>query len=116
LRDFLRGSLAILPPRPHTAGVQIQYIGFNVAATSRIYNFRVADKEGATRDFSVKILLASFRNSLLKFQDGPELCHGRLKQALESETAETPVKPSLNIELRDTEDFLRRRYPRKRRG
>jgi len=96
--------------------MQIQYIGFNVAATSRIYNFRVADGAGATRDFSVKILLASFRGSQLKFQDGPELCHGHLKQALEAETTESPVKANLNIELRDTEDFLRRRYPRKRRG
>jgi hypothetical protein len=91
-------------------------MGFNVAATSRTYNFRVADGVGATRDFSVKVLLASFRNSQLKFQDGPELCHGRLKQALEAETAELPAKSNLNIELRDTEEYLRRRYPRKRRA
>ncbi|MCI0403347.1 MAG: hypothetical protein L0212_07480 [Acidobacteria bacterium] len=96
--------------------MQIQYIGFNVAATSRTYNFRVADALGATRDFSVKVLLSSFRSSALKFQDGPELCHGRLKQALEAETADSPLQSNLNIELKDTEDFLRRRYPRKRRG
>jgi hypothetical protein len=91
-------------------------MGFNVAATSRTYNFRVSDALGATRDFSVRILLASFRNSPLKFQDGPELCHGRLKQALEAETPDSPLKLNLNIELRDTEEYLRRRYPRKRRA
>jgi hypothetical protein len=33
----------------------MQYIGFNVAASSRIYNFDVIDKAEEAREFTLKV-------------------------------------------------------------
>ena len=95
--------------------MQILYVGFDVASTSRSYSFRVTDGTKAVRNFTVKVQLSAFRGTQLKFQDGPELCHGRLKRELQAETAESPAKPHLSIEEWDAEDFLRCRYPRRHR-
>ena len=93
--------------------MQILYVGFDVAPTSRNYNFRVTDGAKAVRNFTVKVLLNAFRGTQLKFQDGPELCHGRLKRELQAESAGSPAKSNLSVEEWDAEDFLRTRYPRR---
>ncbi len=95
--------------------VQILYVGFDVAPTSRSYSFRVTDGAKEARNFTVKVLLNAFRGTQLKFQDGPELCHGRLKRELQAESVESPAKPNLSVEEWDAEDFLRTRYPRRHR-
>jgi len=95
--------------------VQILYVGFEVASTSRNYNFRVTDGAKAVRNFTVKVLLNAFRGTQLKLQDGPELSHGRLRRELQAESVESPAKPSLSVEEWDAEDFLRTRYPRRHR-
>ncbi|HXE76032.1 MAG TPA: hypothetical protein VNN18_10410 [Candidatus Xenobia bacterium] len=75
----------------------------------------MTDGAKAVRSFTVKVPLNAFRGTQLKFQDGPELCHGRLKRALEGEAADCPAKPNLIVEEWDAEDFLRTRYPRRHR-
>ena len=95
--------------------MQILYVGFDVAPTSRTYSFRVTDGAKEVRKFTVKVPLSSFRGTQLKFQDGPEMCHGRLKRELEAETLESPANAHLNVEEWDAENFLRFRYPRKHR-
>jgi hypothetical protein len=49
----------------------IQYVGFNVVTSSRIYTFRVIDMPKETREFTVKIQSETVRWISLKFQDGP---------------------------------------------
>ena len=51
----------------------IQYVGFNVAAGSRIYNFDVIDTK-ETREFTVQVQSEVFRPAGLKLQEGPVIC------------------------------------------
>jgi hypothetical protein len=85
----------------------IQYVGFNVAAGSRIYNFDVIDKTDS-REFTVKIQSQAFRPAGLKLQDGPEICFARLKQELTEETHETRAEAHLAIEEREIREYLER--------
>jgi SPX domain protein involved in polyphosphate accumulation len=91
----------------------IQYIGFNVAASSRIYNFDVIDKAEEAREFTVKVQSEAFRSAHLKFQDGPDICFERLEQELERETQESRAEAHLSIGERDIQEYLEGHYPRK---
>ncbi len=93
----------------------IQYVGFNVAASSRTYNFDVLDTKEA-REFTVEVQSATFRPARLKLQDGPGICFTRLKQELEGETQEARVEAHLNIGQRDIQEYMERHYPQPPRG
>ena len=84
----------------------IQYIGFNVAASSRVYNFDVIDKAAEAREFTVKIQSEAFRTAHLKMQDGPGICFERLEQELERETKESRAEAHLSIRERDIQEYL----------
>ena len=92
----------------------IQYVGFNVATGSRIYNFDVIDT-AETREFTVKVQSDAFRPARLKLQDGPGICFARLKQELQGETSESRAAAHLSISIReqDIQEYLERHYPRK---
>jgi len=92
----------------------IQYAGFSVATTSRIYSFRVIDAPEKMREFTVTVQLKAFGSTLLKFQDGPGVCFARLKRELEGETQESRAEPHLRIGEQDIQEYLQRRHPRKR--
>jgi len=87
----------------------IQYVGFNFAASSRIYNFDVIDTK-AVREFTVKVQSEAFRPAGLKLQDGPVICYARLKQELQGETQEARAEAHLNIAERDIQEYLERPY------
>ncbi len=89
----------------------IQYVGFNVAASSRIYNFDVIDT-AETREFTVKVQSEAFRPARLKAQDGPGICFERLEQELEGETQESRAEAHLSIGKRDIQEYLEGHYPR----
>jgi hypothetical protein len=88
----------------------IQYVGFNIAGGSRIYNFDVIDT-GETREFTVKVQSEAFRPSGLKLQDGPEICFARIKQELQGETQEAPADAQLSIKDGDIQEYLEKHYP-----
>jgi hypothetical protein len=90
----------------------IQYVGFNVAANSRIYNFDVIDTAEA-REFTVKVQSEAFRPARLKLQDGPGLCFARLQQELQGETQESRAEAHLSIGERDIQAYMERHNPRK---
>ena len=92
----------------------IQYVGFDVAASSRAYTFRVIDTPAETREFTVKIQSEAFCSPPLKFQDGPGICFARLKLELEAETQESRSEPRLSIREQDIQEYLKRHYPLKR--
>jgi hypothetical protein len=92
--------------------MSIQYVGFDVAASARIYNFRVIDALREAREFTVKIQSRAFRAARLKLQDGPAICFARLKQELQGETQELRAKVHLNIEELEIQEYLERYYPR----
>ena len=89
----------------------IQYVGFNVADRSRIYNFDVIDTQEA-REFTVEVQSEAFRLGCLKLQDGPDICFARLKQALDGETQESRTEGHLSIRKRDVAEYLEQHYPR----
>ena len=84
----------------------IQYVGFNVAASSRIYNFDVIDDTAEAREFTVKVQSGAFRPARLKLQDGPGICFARLKQELQGETQESRVEAQLSIGEQDIQEYL----------
>jgi|GEM_PF-537242 len=90
----------------------IQYVGFDVAVSSRIYNFHVIDTLEKAREFTVNIQSDAFRTARLKLQDGPDICFARLKQELQGETAAAPAGNSLNIGERDIREYWERHHPR----
>jgi hypothetical protein len=91
----------------------IQYVGFNVAASSRTYNFDVLDPKEA-RQFTVQLQSEAFRPARLKLQDGPGICFARLKQELEGETQEARAEAHLSIRERDIQEYLEQHSPRKK--
>ncbi len=93
--------------------MQIQYVGFDIAPSSRVYAFHVIDKPDETRDFTIKVLSEAFRTGYLKFQDGPGICFARLAQELRGETPESHVKAHLIIGDQDIQAYLEQHYPRK---
>ncbi len=90
----------------------IQYVGFNVAASSRIYNFDVLDTREEAREFTVKVQSEAFRPARLKAQDGPGICFERLEQELEGETQESRAESHLHIGEQDIEEYLEQHYLR----
>jgi hypothetical protein len=94
--------------------IPIQYEICVVSTASRIYNFRVIDAPGQSRQFSVRISSELFRSTLLKYQDGPPISFERLKQEIEGETQAAQAKPHLNIAETDIHEYLERHYPRKK--
>ena len=90
----------------------IQYVGFNVAASSRIYNFDVLEPK-ETREFTVRVQSEAFRPARLKLQDGPGICFARLKQELQGETQESRPEAHLSIGEQDIQEYMEQHYPRK---
>ena len=90
----------------------IQYVGFNVAGSSRIYTFHVIDTPEESREFTVKVQSEAFRSACLKLQDGPGICFARLKQELQGETQRSRAEAHLSIGERDIQEYLERHYPR----
>lgn len=91
----------------------IQYAGFIAAATARIYAFRVAGALQKAREFTIRVRLAAFRPTALKFQEGPQICLARLERELERETPESSANAHLCIEEQDIQEYVRQRHPRK---
>lgn len=88
----------------------IQYVGFNIAASSRVYNFDVIGIE-EVREFTVKVQSEAFRPAALKLQDGPGICFARLKQELQEETPEARAEAHLSIAELDIQEYLERHRP-----
>lgn len=69
----------------------LQYLGFTVRPATREYNFSALVKDSPGRAFTVVIDHSAFRHGLLKYQEGPGLCYGKLLAALEAETGDSPL-------------------------
>ena len=86
----------------------IQYVGFEVAASSRVYAFHVINAPDEARDFSVTVQSQAFRPDGLKLQDGPGICFARLDQELRGHTS--PVECHLMIGERDIKEYLEQHH------
>jgi len=89
----------------------IQYVGFSLAGSSRIYKYDVLDTK-EKREFSVQVESEAFRPAGLELQDGPSICFDRLKRELGAETEESRAAADLSIRKRDVDEYLEQHYPR----
>ena len=96
-----------------SAGLYIQYVGFDVAPASRVYTFHVIDAPYAARDFTVNVQSEAFHPDRLSLQDGPGICYARLVQELGEQTAESRAEACLNIGERDIREYLDQHRPKK---
>ena len=90
----------------------IQYRGFSIEATSRVYAYHVLDPPQGSREFTVGVQTDAFRFSSLKIQDGPGMCYARLKQELDRETDDSPADTHLHITQYDIQVYTEKTYPK----
>jgi hypothetical protein len=90
----------------------IQYRGFSLEATSRIYAYHVINSPQGVREITVDVQNDAFRSPSLRIQDGPGICYARLKQELDRETSESPVETHLSIGQSDIQEYVERTYPK----
>jgi hypothetical protein len=93
----------------------IQFVGYDIAANSRIYNFDVFDPPRDAREFSVEVESPTSRWASLKLQDGPSICFDRLRHELERETPELCAEPRLHIGEQDIREYMAR-HPAREKG
>jgi len=75
----------------------LQYTGFAIVPGGRLYSFSVPGHEAPARCFTVVIENAAFRPGLLKYQEGPEICYGKLLAALSTEEDASPLSPQQRV-------------------
>jgi len=92
----------------------IQYAGFNIITSYRVYNFDVIDSPSEMREFTVQIQAEAFRADSLSFQDGPGICFARLRRELDGETPQLRAAAHLRIGVQDILDYRAHHYPKKK--
>ena len=91
-----------------------QFVGYDIEANSRIYNFDVMDAPRKAPEFTVQIEFQTSRWASLKLQDGLGICFERLRLELERETPELRTKSHLRIGEQDVQEYLARQHPQKK--
>ena len=97
----------------------IRQTGLIVSETCRTYHYEVSSSSGESgepRQFHVQVSLELFRNSPLKYQDGPLLTREHLEEQLDRETQGTLAGSSLNVTVPDIRGYMERHYPPKARN
>jgi len=94
----------------------IQYVGFEIAASSRVYAFQVLNAPDAARDFTVTVQSQAFRPNGLKLQDGPGICFARLGRELQVPAQESLAERHLTIGEGDIKEYLVLHGPPKSQG
>jgi len=97
----------------------IRLTGLIVSETCRTYHYEVINssgESGETRQFHVRISLELFRNSPLKYQDGPLLTREHLEAQLDRESQGAPAGSPLNVTVPDIQGYMERHYPPKARN
>jgi hypothetical protein len=94
----------------------IQYVGFEIGASTRIYGFHVINAPEAARDFTVTIQSQAFCPGGLRLQDGPGICFARLDQELQRPAQESSPERHLIIGEGDIKEYLGKNNPPKSHG
>jgi hypothetical protein len=88
--------------------MNIQYVGFDVGTGCRIYKFKVLNTIIDAREFAITIGADAFASTLLRLQEGPDICFGRLQRELAAEVEGSRAERNLSIGERDIEEYLER--------
>jgi hypothetical protein len=92
----------------------IQYAGFSIASSFRVYNFDVIDPPAPAREFTVRVRFEDFCPGRLRFQDGPGIGSARLQRELKGETLESRAEPDLRIDEQDVREYRAEHYPQQK--
>jgi hypothetical protein len=92
----------------------IQYAGFSIVPSFRVYNFDVLDPPAVAREFTVKVRLEDFCPGRLRFQDGPGIGSARLQRELKGETQEARAEADLRIDEQDVREYRAQHYPQQK--
>ena len=97
----------------------IRLKGLVVSATYRTYQYEVLHSSGEAeepRQFHVQVSLDLFKNSPLKYQDGPLITRERLEAQLDGETQDSLARSPLKVTEPDILSYMERHYPPKARN
>ena len=94
----------------------IQYVGFEIGTSSRIYGFHVINGPEGARDFTVTVQSQAFCPGGLKLQDGPGICFSRVAQELQRHAQESPAECHLLIGEGDIRNYQGKHNPPKSHG
>ena len=75
----------------------LEYTGFTALARGREYVFALHGADATERSFTITIAAAAFGPGRLKYQEGPDLCYGKLQAALAAEEMDGPVGPRQQV-------------------
>jgi hypothetical protein len=92
----------------------IQYAGFNIVSSFRVYNFDVINPPAPAREFTVEVQAEAFRADSLSFQDGPGICFARLQRELDGETPQLRARGDLRIGDLEIQEYRAHHYPKKK--
>ncbi len=76
--------------------ITVQYMGFEVQASVRMYKFRVREAETEPREFTLAIANEAFNSRRARFQDAPDICSLKLHHELAA-SANHPLLSQFHI-------------------
>src|SRR5260370_7262574 len=76
--------------------VIVQFVGFEVKALVREYNFHVRQASSEIREFTLTIVNEAFNSRRVRYQDAPEICSLRLHREL-APYSNRPPQPHYRI-------------------
>src|SRR5260370_15085253 len=83
--------------------VLVQFVGFEVKALVREYNFHVRQASSEVREFTLTIVNEAFTSRRLRYQDAPEICSLRLHRELAT-YSNRPPQPHSRISAIDLDE------------
>jgi hypothetical protein len=95
--------------------VNVQYVGFQVKALVREYNFLVRQASTGTREFTLAIVNEAFSSHRARYQDAPDICSARLHREL-AVYANNPPETHYKISEVELDEYRDSHAPKAARG
>jgi hypothetical protein len=96
--------------------MSIQYLGFQLKARGREYNYRVIVPKADPREFSLTIPNQAFSERHVLYQDAAALCYQKLQRELAAETEAHPLQRHFTVSDQDFDVYREKHRPARRRS
>jgi hypothetical protein len=100
----------IFPQPPRSKTPAIIYLGFQSIPEGREYALRVTDGV-SSRLFHLLITHQAFLDHEARFQDGPDLCYGKLARDLDADPELAPSTARVELTVRELREYTTRERP-----
>ncbi|MGH9430727.1 MAG: hypothetical protein ACRD3T_04230 [Terriglobia bacterium] len=94
--------------------MQIQYLGFELRARGRDYNYRVIAPKAENREFTLTISNQAFVEKHVPYQDAPDICYQKLQKALDAETPEQQLPRHATLSGQELDEYREKYRPAKK--